>query len=112
VAGETFHPLAFGEMAMKTIVEFAVVDHGITQPDYFQGCGVCGTGFEDVATGIGSNPAEAIDDALESLAQNSWDCDGMEKRILADIGKRKMPKTPRVRASDEDSYYHISIRVK
>lgn len=94
----------------KTIVEFELVDHGITQPDYFQGCGTAFTSFEDVATGIGSNPAEAIDDALEQLAQGDWETDGMEKRIMADIGKRHLPRTPRARG--DDSYYHVSIRVK
>lgn len=96
----------------KAIESFEIVDHGITQPDYFQGCGTAFTDFDDVATGIGINPAEAIDDALESLAQKDWDVDGMESRILVDIGKRKLPTTPRVRARDEDSYYHVSIRVK
>lgn len=96
----------------KTIVEFELLDHGIENSQYFQGCGTCGTDFEDVATGCGNNPAEAVDDALESLAQMDWETDGMVKRILADIGRRKLPKRPAVPARCEDSYYYISIRVK
>ena len=82
----------------KRIVEFELVDHGIEHEQYFQGCGVSFTQFEDVATGIGDNPAEAIDDALECLAQMDWDVDGMETRILRDEfpGKRKLPTKPRV----------------
>jgi hypothetical protein len=96
----------------KTIVEFELVDHGIENEQYFQGCGVACTQFEECATGIGDTPAEAIDDALECLAQQAWDVDGMEKRILADIGKRKMPQRPKVKARDEECHYYVSIRVK
>jgi hypothetical protein len=95
---------------LKPIESFQIVDHGIESPDYFQGCGLFGTDFTDVATGIGDNAAEAIADALESLAQNDWGVDGMEARICADIGKKKLPTKPVARG--EDSYYHISIRVK
>ena len=108
---------------MKTIVEFQLLDHGIENSSYFQGCGVACTSFEDVATGIGNNAAEAVDDALESLAQRDWETEGMEKRILAEYlpGKRKLPTKPavcHVRNDKghwewpEDTYYHVSIRVK
>jgi len=99
----------------KPIVEFEVVDHGIDHEQYFQGCGVAFTEFEDVVTGIGDNPAEAIDDALEQLAMNDWDVDGMEKRILEQElpGKRKLPVKPRVLARHGDeAHYYVSIRVK
>jgi hypothetical protein len=99
----------------KTIVEFELVDHGIEHEQYFQGCGLAFTTYTDVATGIGSNAAEAIDDALESLAQNDWDVEGMEKRILAQElpGKRKLPTKPCVlKRHGEDAYYYLSIRVK
>jgi hypothetical protein len=99
----------------KTIVEFEVRDHGIEHEQYFQGCGLAFTEFEDVATGMGDNPAEAIDDALESLAQQGWETEGMEKRILADFlpGKRKLPTRPRVTSKHGDEcHYYLSIRVK
>ena len=57
----------------KTVVEFEMVDHGIENSQYFQGCGLSHTDYDDIATGIGNDPAEAIDDALESLAQNDWE---------------------------------------
>jgi hypothetical protein len=97
----------------KTIVEFEVCDHGIEHEQYFQGCGISCTQFEDIATGMGDNPAEAIDDALEQLACNGWDCEGMEKRILAGTRKRKLPTKPRVTSrQSEDCHYYLSIRVK
>lgn len=99
----------------KRIAEFELVDHGIDHEQYFQGCGVAYTDFTDVATGIGDNPAEAIEDALESLAQNDWDMDGIDERILAQEfpRKRKLPTKPRVlgRHGDE-AHYYVSIRVK
>lgn len=99
-------------MTTTTIVEFEIVDHGIDNSQYFQGCGVEHTIYSDVATGCGSNPAEAVDDALEQLACAGWDCDGMEKRICKQYGKRKLPRRPQVSVKAEDCYYYVSIRVK
>lgn len=50
---------------MKTIKDFEVLHHGCMYSDYFQGCGVSYTAFDDVATGIGSDLTEAIDDCIE-----------------------------------------------
>jgi hypothetical protein len=98
----------------KTIVEFEMVDHGIEHSQYFRGCGLSHTDFEGIATGCGNDPAEAIDDALEGLAQQDWDVEGMEKRILAQDfpRKRKLPSKPSVPARSEDCHYYVSIRVK
>jgi hypothetical protein len=99
----------------KTIVEFELFDHGIHRNQYFQGCGTSYTEFTDCATGIGSNFAEALDDCLESLAQQDWETDGMEKRILAEYfpRKRKLPVKPAVNSRmNEDCYYYVSMRVK
>lgn len=95
------------------IESFEIVDHGIENSQYFQGCGTAFTSFSHVATGIGSNFAEAIDDCLEMIANGgeSVDLEGIEKRILKDIGRRTMPKRPAVgQRHGEDCYYHVSIR--
>lgn len=99
---------------MKTIEDYDIVDHGIENSQYFQGCGIFLTEFTGIATGCGNDPAEAIDDALESLAQQGWDVEGMEKRILKDYlpGKRKLPTKPKVPAKSEDCYYYFSVRVR
>ena len=59
----------------KRIGEFELIDHGIGHSQYFQGCGVAFTGFANVVTGIGDNPAEAIDDCLEQMAMSGFDSD-------------------------------------
>ena len=90
---------------------FEVIDHGIEHSQYFQGCGV--TSFEIVVTGIGDNPAEAIDDCLEQMAQAGFETEGMETRIMAQEGWEALPTTPDVQTiygSIEDIYYHVSIR--
>jgi hypothetical protein len=96
----------------RTITEFELVDHGIEGSQYFQGCGISFTEFTDIATGCGDDPREAIEDALEQLACGGWDVDGMEKRICADIGRRKLPRKPSVPRKADDSYYYVSLRVK
>ena len=58
---------------MKTITCFEIVDHGIDHAQYFRGCGISRTKFTGCATGCGDNPAEALADALETLAQDGWD---------------------------------------
>ena len=97
-------------MDNKIVRDYEIVDHGICHEQFFQGCGVSHTPFEDIATGMGNNPAEAIDDALEQIAQNGVEVGDMEKRILSDNKKRVLPKKPRVRLRDEDSHYYLSIR--
>jgi hypothetical protein len=59
----------------QIISDFEIVYHGIDFPDYFQGCGVSGTEFDHVATGIGNTPREAIDDCLEQIATSTENLD-------------------------------------
>jgi hypothetical protein len=49
---------------MKNVEKYEIIDHGVENSDYFQGCGVSFTEFESVYTGTGDTPAEALDDAL------------------------------------------------
>jgi hypothetical protein len=67
-------------------VTFQVVDHGIDGAQYFPGCGVSFTEFEHCVTGSGDTFAEAIDDALESMAQETSgvDFEALEKEIQAE----------------------------
>ena len=102
---------------MRTIGEFELTDHGIHHSQYFQGCGLssgcCGESFENVATGIGDNPAEAIDDCLEQMAQAGFETEDMEARIMKQEGWDKLPKTPNAYKLHDNSgelHYHVSIR--
>lgn len=94
------------DVTEKVVTEHEVIDHGYMVSDYFQGCGVAFTEFEEVATGIGSDRHEAYDDALEILAQGGWNVDSL--RAAKDVGpKGRMPKDV-----SEDCYWHVSVRVK
>lgn len=81
--------------------DFEILDHGLEHSQYFQGCGIADPGsehWEDCATGIGDNPREALDDALEQLAQSGgleteWDTEDLETRI-----RKTLPESRRVNA--------------
>ena len=92
---------------MKPINDFELIHHGCMYSDYFQGCGVCGTEFTDVATGIGDNLTEAIDDCLEQLAER-WNVENMETRIVEKYGEIPEVAPP----ENFDSHHYISIRVR
>jgi hypothetical protein len=99
---------------MKPIAEFELVDHGIENASYFQGCGLSWTDYQGIATGCGSDPAEAIDDALDQLAQQDWETEDMVGRIMKQEwpNRKEVPHKPAVKEEEEDCYYYISIRVK
>jgi hypothetical protein len=97
----------------KQIGDFELIDHGIEDAQYFQGCGVAFTNFAHVVTGIGDNPAAAIDDCLDQIAQAGFDTEDMLTRIKAQEGLEALPTTLDVQAiygNNEDIYYYVSIR--
>jgi len=99
----------------KRIGEFELIDHGIEHSQYFQGCKAALTQFANAATGIGDNPAEAINDCLEQVEQAGFDTEGMETRIMEQEGWKVLPTMLSV--ADEfircdetgEMYYHVSI---
>ena len=100
---------------MKTIGDFELVDHGIKHSQYFQGCGAAS--FRHVATGIGNNPSDAIDDCLEQMAMDGFETEDMDDRIIAQEGWKVMPLTPSIDITDDrrekeacEMWYHVSIR--
>ena len=96
------------------ITNYEIVDHGIDFPDYFQGCGTSFTSYEHVATGCGMNAKEALDDALEQIAQQDFgpnshditaDLDDIEIEAQRNLGEDQ--------ASDDENseeQYYLSIR--
>ena len=94
-------------MTKTRIASYEVVDHGIENSQYFQGCGVCFTSYTDVVTGIGNDFAEALEDALESAAQNGVDVDDIEAEIKHDMGEYPTDSVPE---DAEDCYYYVSLR--
>ncbi|CAE7860342.1 unnamed protein product [Symbiodinium microadriaticum] len=86
---------------MKKVTSFEGLDHGIENPQFFQGCGTSFTSFDHVATGIGDNPAEALEDCLEMIAQgeHNVDTDDLKARILAEYNEgQEFPETPSAHA--------------
>lgn len=62
---------------MRPVVDYYLINHFDTR-------GTMPTGFLDVGNGVGASPADAIQNALERLAGNGWDINGLLQRILAE----------------------------
>lgn len=90
-------------------MNYQIINHGIENSDYFQGCGTYGTEYNQAYTGIGDSPREALADAIEQAA-----CDGVE--ITPEIEKEaaEYPETPDIGQNDEsvaEMYCYVSIRI-
>ncbi len=48
-------------------MRYAIEDHGKEHAQYFQGAGTIGTIYTDIVTGVGENPREAAEDALDQF---------------------------------------------
>lgn len=103
----------------KKITAYEVVDHGIDHCQYFPGCSAVFTEYADCAVGAGCNPAEALSEALEMLA-NDYDANSN-----ADLNEEMAEAEREFGARDliaeycgEDYdgecelYYYVSIRVR
>ena len=93
---------------MKIVTDHEILQHGIENEQYFQGCGVSCSEFEDVATGIGNTECEALEDALDSLAQNGWDVEKIDNTL-----DDTTPVGSMAEAEDTDGlWWYVSVRVK
>lgn len=94
---------------MKKIGDFEIVDHGIL---YFVDCQ--NDNFCHTATGIGCNMKEAIHDCVNQMWMADFDTEGMEKRILEQMGQDAFPTTPSIDKRQEkekcEYYYQVSIQ--
>ena len=86
---------------MKPVIEYTIVDHGIEHCQYFQGEGTSYTEFTDCATGIGDSAYEAMEDALENLAQGDWNISTIPNR-----------QSKRHHKMNEECYYHLTVKVR
>jgi hypothetical protein len=86
---------------MKTPEDFEVIDHGVDHEQYFPGCGVALTEFTDCATGTGESAHDALEDALESLAQGDWNT----SKINVQLSKKED-------VTHEDHHHYVTVRVK
>jgi len=88
---------------MKRIAEFETVNHGIEHEQYFQGCGVSFTRFDDVYTGIGNSEHEALEDALDQAAE--------EYDVSSVVNEADKALTIND-AHHEELHHYVSIRIK
>ncbi len=93
---------------MKTIKSFEIINHGVEHSQYFQGCGLSHTAFEDIATGCGDSAKDALDDALDSLAENDWDVSSVKNELSDEC---KYPKVEDGSEELNDVYHYVSVRV-
>jgi len=100
----------------KIISDYEIVDHGVDNPQYFQGCGIACTDYDDVATGMGTSANEALDDALEQLAITDWNVENikndMSKENEADGCDHCESCSDCSDQSCEPNQYYVSVRVK
>ena len=113
---------------MRKVESFELVDHGIEPSQYFPGCWAAFTPYTDVVTGIGDNPAEAIKDCLEQMANYDGftlvDLEELDRRMLESEYQTEWPTEPSVCGPCEykggvyeatecdgcEMHYRISIR--
>jgi hypothetical protein len=106
------------------INKFELVDHGVEHEQYFQGCGVAFSEYDECYTGIGASLREALEDALEQIASNGHE---ISPELSAEV--RNAENIDRVQpllneyaadnsldvdtyAEQASLYYHASIRIK
>lgn len=104
------------ETGQKRVRSFEIVDHGPECSSYFRGCGTAFSDFEDVSTGIGHSAAEALEDALESLAQGGWEfSDALEAEALEELGSKEDRErdviSPLEEEAEEEALEPLSFRV-
>jgi len=87
----------------KKVNEYSFEDLGVENSQYFQGAGTSYTKWEDVYVGIGSNPYDAAEDALDSAAQSGWDVENINNDL---------PKEDTVPEEAEDIYQYVGFYVK
>jgi hypothetical protein len=94
----------------KTITDHKIEDHGVEHEQYFQGCGISHSKWDEVASGVGSSPREAYEDALDSLSQNNWAVDTLPS------GGELSNKSELPEADDDDSpdalHHYVCVYVK
>ena len=83
---------------MRRVKEYQLVDHFITR-------GTIPLGFDDVASGVGKTPADAIQAALDLLSDRGWNVEGLISQIL---GERDWERAISVHGAS----YFVSVYVR
>jgi hypothetical protein len=100
----------------KAISEHKIKDHGVEHEQYFQGCGISHSKWDEVASGVGSTPMEAYEDALDSLAQNGWDVESLPQDGEGLSKKSEIPPNEPIGYNpsgySEDLHHYVCVYVK
>lgn len=97
----------------QIIKSFNVVDHGVENAQYFQGCGVSFTQYTHCVTGAGANYSEAFDDAFEQVAQCGFVfAEGSEADAEYQKELENAQKSTEGVPCDmaEEMYYYVSVQ--
>lgn len=86
---------------------YEIIDHGMDNCQYFEGCGVSYTKYTHVWTGAGDSSKEAYNDALDMMYADIGDL--ADKVPKNPAGFRTRPTVP---ARSEDLYFYVSIRAE
>lgn len=92
----------------KRIGEYELEDIGIDHAQYFTGRGTAYTNWDYVFVGVGDNPAESIDDALDQAAMDGWNVEQIQPNWPTE------PSASEGIGPDEDSelYYYSAVWIK
>jgi len=93
-------------MPKKKVTEFEIINHGKHHSQYFQGCGVSFTEWQDCTTGASSDAKLAYDDAVELLS-SIYDVSILPKRPRGINAKLRTSTR-----DNEEVYVYVSIRFK
>lgn len=95
----------------ELVTNYEFIDHGLGHPDYFPGCGVAFTGFDECFTGSGNTPSEAANEALDMATNDyKWN-DAVLNEAEADVNKDFYYEHEAI-PDDSEAMYHVSIRIK
>jgi len=94
---------------MKKLIEWEIVDHGIEHSQYFQGCGVSFTKWDECFTGIGCSGAEALEDALEQ-AYGKWEWSAIQESDMLEEVSGEPDKEVTDQPEDGELWHHVSVR--
>ena len=97
---------------MKAVLLHEILDHGVEHAQFFQGCGVSLTEYDECFTGTGETPAEALDDAIENAAQSDWDMDGIKNELPTETPDELKPSDEDEGYDRDERYCYVSIRLK
>ena len=96
-------------------MNYQLLSHGFDHSQYFQGCGVSFTSFQDVVTGAGGCEKEAFEDALEQMYMHSEkhgetakEIEEAEKETIAALSEERDEEAEKEELNE--IYYYFSIR--